>query len=270
MWSLRGAGGELEAKPALSDSLSEALVSLSRTTLALVGVGAVGVALVGVGAGASFTASTSSTQKITAGTMQVSLTADGVEGATCSGSSCTLPDLTLLGSTFVTPETTFTVENTGDLPVWFDYIQVSETHGDNPASWELRNHVNVCIESNTGNGTPLNEGPVYNEANGPLWAAVSLQPTVVQNPSELKPGESKSYSVKLYAGQDVDCGDDFNGASADTRYSDGTNTRNAFFTEVGSSYTTPASLENAAMGGEVSPTLTWHFVDTEAAATVHQ
>jgi hypothetical protein len=223
-------------------------MSMSRTTAALLGVGAVGLALVGVGAGATFTASTQSHQTITSGSLSMALSSPTVAGCTQPSNNC--HDLTLdavgpVGSTFLTKPTVIRMTNTGDIPSTFDAIQMSESHDLNSsASNALAREMNVCIQSTDASGGPWTEG------NGPLSAAVALNPSVKENPVTLKPGQSATYQVSFYAGQDSGC----NPVS-----SDGSQTRARWDGYLGHAYQTPASLGQDAQGGSVTPTLTFSF-----------
>jgi hypothetical protein len=219
---------------------------LSRPLLALTGAALAGIAMVGVGAGATFTTSTASSQKVTAGTVHVALSADGATCTSVDGSGChalTLSDVGPVGSTFESTPTVVTMTNKGNIPVFFKAIQMSETHNADTASVALFNEMNVCIKSTDTSGT-------WVEGNGPLYIATALNPTVVENPVKLMPGETATYSVAFYAGQDSACG---------TTYSDGSHTRDAWAAAIGHGYLTPASLNNDAMGGVVTPTLTFSF-----------
>jgi len=221
-------------------------MSVSRPLIALLGVGFVGVAAIGAGAGATFTTSTTSAQTITAGTIDMSLSAANVPGCTSAADHChalTLPAVGPVGSTFESPATEVTMTNTGNIPTTFSSIQMTATHGSSASSAVLLNEMNVCIQGKDASGGPWVEG------NGPLTTALNLHPSVVENPVKLAPGESATYWVNFYAGQDSLCG----GIS-----SSGSHTA-AAWEGVSGSYTTPASLTNDAMGGSVTPTLTWSF-----------
>jgi hypothetical protein len=218
-------------------------VRKSRLAVGIAGVAVAGAAFIGTGAGATFTTATTSSQKVTAGTLHVALSAPGATCANGDASGChalTLPDVGPVGSTFDTAPTLVTIKNTGNIPAFFDSIQMSETHNADTASAALRNQMNVCIKSTDASGT-------WVEGNGPLTKAISLNPTVKENPVELQPGQTATYQFEFYAGKDS--------AGCGTTVSDGTNTRAAW----GGTYTTPASLTNAAQGGVVTPTLTFAF-----------
>lgn len=221
------------------------VMSVSRATVAVLGVALAGVAVTGVGAGAKFTTSTASSQKITAGTLHVAVSAPG---ATCTNSdasgchSLALPDVGPVGSTFDSTPTVVTVQNTGNIPAFFSAIQISETHNGDTASAWLRNEMSICIKSTDPSGT-------WVEGNGPLTTATSLTPSVQEQPVKLMPGETATYQMEFYAGEDSSCG---------TTTSDGPTTKTRW-ENVSGAYATPASLTNDAEGGVVTPTLTFSF-----------
>lgn len=220
-------------------------MQLSRPVVALAGAALAGIALVGVGASATFTASTSSGQKITAGTLNVVAWAPEAPGCRTADAGCqslTLPDVGPVGSTFETPATHVFVTNKGDIPAFYDAIQITETDNGTNESAALKNQSNICIMSHDPSGT-------WVEGNGPLLTALALNPTVKQNPVQLNPGESGEYWVSMYAGKNSACG---------TTVSDGSHTRDAW-TGLAGPYQTPASLTNAAQGGSITPVLTFSF-----------
>jgi len=220
-------------------------------TVGALGIGA--MALIGTGATATFTTSTNSNQTINAGTIGMSVWAPGNAGCPDASWKCdsiTLPAVGPVASTFETPATKVYITNTGDTPTYYDAVQITETHGVSNASPYLRNQMNVCIKGwDPETGIPAGG---WVEGNGPLTTAISLVPTVKENPIKLMPGETNWYSVNFYAGQDATlCGQ---------KYSDGGNTTAAWKAATGNAdYSTPASLTNLAMGGVVTPTLTWSF-----------
>ena len=135
--------------------------------------------------------------------------------------------------------------NTGNVPATFDAIQMSESHDTgSSASNALEREMNVCIQSTDASGGPWTEG------NGPLTAAVALTPSVKENPVVLQPGDTATYQVSFYAGQDSHC----NSVS-----SDGSHTKAAWDGYLGHAYQTPAPLNNDAQGGSVTPTLTFSY-----------
>jgi hypothetical protein len=216
--------------------------------MAVAGFAALGLAVVGVGAGADFTTATTSQQTITAGTLGVSVFSADVAGCRTAAAHCTsltLPNVGPVGSTFETAPTIITMQNTGNIPATFANIQMSETHdAGSAASNAMTNETSVCIMSTDNSGGP------WVESNVPLSAAVAVQPTVVENPVVLQPGETATYSVNFYAGRDSRCG---------TVYSVGSHTEAGWESYFTHPYQTPASLTNDAQGGSVTPTLTFSF-----------
>ena len=217
----------------------------ARKIAVMVGAGAAGLALIGAGAGATFSTSTTSTQKVTAGTIGMSVWAPGTScpNATYKCAAITLPDVGPVGSTFETTPTHVYVTNTGNIPAYFAAIQMSETDTNSTHDAALRNAMNVCIHSTDPSGT-------WVEANGPLTVADALTPTVVENPVKVVPGQTVSYWVDFYAGQDSACG---------TIYSSGSHTTATWTGYLGHAYQTPASLPQDAQGGSVTPTLTFSY-----------
>lgn len=216
-------------------------MSLSRIAVGVAGVVVVGAAFVGSGAGATFTTSTASSQTVRAGVLHVAVSADGASCTNNDASGChalSLPDVGPVGSTFDSTPTVVTITNTGTIPAFFDAIQMSETHNADTASVALRDGMNVCIKSTDPSGT-------WVEGNGPLTTATALNPTVKENPVKLMPGQTATYQIEFYAGQDSSCG---------TISSSGSHTA-----AIWGAYTTPASLADAAQGGVVTPTLTFSF-----------
>ena len=219
-------------------------MAFSRKVLTAGAVGVAALALIGTGAGASFTDAVHATQTITAGTMNVQVTA-AAGTVSADGKSVTLPAFGPTGSTFETSNT-ITVKNNGHMPATFDSFQMTEPSSGNANDNSLFTQTNVCIRSTDPSSvvTPGN----WTEGNGPLATAVALNPTVKENPVVLHSGETMTFTVDFYAGKDSLCG---------TTYSDGTNTRNAWFSKIGTPYRTPASLTDAAHGGTITPTLTF-------------
>lgn len=224
-------------------------MSLSRWTVALIGVGAVGLALVGVGAGATFTTSTTSSQSFSAGTLSMAVSSDDAAGCRTAASNCqslTLPAVGPVSSTFETPKTVITMTNTGNIPAHFSAIQIGQSHdGTVAANNALLNETYVCIQSTDYSGGPWTEG------NGPLTTAVALTPTVAENDVTLAPGATATYSMDFYAGKDS--------GACNPVSSDGSHTKAAWDGYDGGPYHTPASLNDDAQGGVVTPTLTFSY-----------
>jgi len=229
-----------------------------------------GVGLVGVGTHAVFTTSSVSAQAITAGTPQVvlwstdasngckTLTAAKNDPVTCSG---TLPlnPVGPVGSTFETPASIVYMYNSGNIPVTETSIQIGVTPSSVPADVALYSQANVCLRSWDPTALPTPEAATgWVEATGPLSAAVTLNPTVVENAVTIQPGQQLWYSMDFYAGQDSSCTTGAN-ALQTHGYSDGPHTDTRWWNEVGHNYSTPASLTNAAEGGTLATTFTYNY-----------
>lgn len=219
-------------------------MAYSRKFLTVGALGVAALALIGAGASATFNDAVDANQKVTAGTMNLVISNGAGGTVSPDGKSVTLPDVGPTGSTFETTHKVITVTNNGDIPVKSLAFQMGGTRGTSQASYSLWNQVNVCIKSTDKSGT-------WTEGNGPLTTAVALKPTVAQNPVNLDPGQSMTFSVDFYAGKDS--------ANCDAKYSDGPNTNNAWYAHNGGDYQTPASLTNDAMSGVVTPKLTFSF-----------
>jgi predicted ribosomally synthesized peptide with SipW-like signal peptide len=232
-------------------------MQFSRPLVLVAGAAIAGIALIGVGAGATFTDSTTSSQKITAGTMNVVVSAAGAtQGSTdCSSpdancTALTLPDVGPVGSTFETTPIRVNITNKGNIPAYYYSIKITApADGDlSAASTALKHEMNICIMAwDPSWSAAQSQGTLgWVEGNGPLTTAVGLNPTVRENPVKLNPGASLPYWVSFYAGQDSTyCGN----VSSDGPHTAG----------LWGSYSTPASLNDDAQGGSVTPTLTFNF-----------
>lgn len=217
-------------------------MAISRKALAVGTMGVAALALVGTGAGATFTDSVHETQSIQAGTMNMQISGPGSVSA--DGKSITLPAFGPTGSTFESTKQVVTITNSGNVAATSAAIQMSESHPNAGNNNALFAQTNVCIMSHDPSGT-------WTEGNGPLSAAVALNPTVKQNSVVIEPGQSIQVWVTYYAGQDsANCGE---------VSSDGPNTSAAWDGYLGHPYQTPASLTNAAQGGTITPTMTFSF-----------
>ncbi len=174
-------------------------MAVSRKVLTVGAMGVAAIALIGAGAGATFTDAVHTTQTVNAGTMGLTIT-NGAGGTISSdGRTVTLPDFLAPGSTFLSPHKIIRVKNTGNVPVTAVSFQLTESHVGTANNNALAAQTYVCIQSTDASGGPWTEG------NGPLTTAVALQPTVAENPVVLQPGQSMTYSVEFYAGQDSSC-----------------------------------------------------------------
>jgi hypothetical protein len=219
-------------------------MAFSRKVLTAGAVGVAALALIGTGAGATFTDAVHANRTVTAGTMNVQISDGGGGSVSADGKTVNLSPVGPTGSTFESQHQVVTVKNNGTIPATFDSFQMTESHNGNANDNALFAQTYVCIQSTDPSGT-------WTEGNGPLATAVALHPTVKENPVVLQPGDTASFSVDFYAGQDS--------THCNPVSSDGTNTRAAWDGYDGGPYHTPASLTDAAQGGVINPTLTFSF-----------
>jgi hypothetical protein len=219
-------------------------MSKSRKFLTVSALGVAAFALIGAGATATFHDSVNGSQTINAGAMNVQIS-DGAGGLISpDGKSVTLPATGPVGSTFETTHKVITIKNNGTVAVDTAKISMSETHNGNiAANNALLAQTNVCMQSTDYSGGPWTEG------NGPLTAAIALG--VVENDVHLLPGDTMTFSVDFYAGQ--------NSTQCSAVHSGGFHTNAAWDSYLGGAYTTPASLTDAAQGGVITATLTFSF-----------
>jgi len=220
-------------------------MAYSRKFLTVGALGVAAFALIGAGASATFNDSVDANQRVTAGTMNLQIT-DGAGGTvTQDGKTVTLLPFGPASSTFETVHRDIVVTNNGDIPVKSLAFKMGGTYAGSDTSYVFWHQVNVCIQSTRAGGSPFTEG------NGPLTAAVALSPTVSNNPLSLAPGQWMTFSVDFYAGMDSSqCGPSYSDSKKNTL-----NWKQA----LGGNYTTPASLTNDAMGGVITPKLTFSF-----------
>ena len=175
--------------------------------------GALGVAalgLVGVGTGASFTDAVHTTQKVTAGTldMRLSSTADGASISN-DGKTVSFKDLGPTQSTFSSGAQPATIKNVGNIDANAILLSADDARDSNAASNALRDELWVRIISPIGGGVAY-DGTLANLEAHPL-----------QLTGPVPPQGTDSFTTEFYAGSG-----------------------NA------------PSLDNAAEGGVVTPTIT--------------
>jgi hypothetical protein len=236
----------------------------SRKVLIAGAVGVSALALIGAGAGATFTDSVNATQTITIGQMRLQVSSN-TGTVSSDGTTITMPVVGPVASTFQTKNTIITIKNVGDLPATPKDFQMHETHAENDASRALVNQVNVCIKASDMYGATFIEG------NGPLMNGVNLVTTATKFLAPLPVGASMTYSVDFYAGLDSSStlgfgqvefphiGNGVGGIRCGQVASDDPVQGALWSGGVGSVYKTPASLTNAAMGGVITPTMTFTF-----------
>jgi predicted ribosomally synthesized peptide with SipW-like signal peptide len=159
----------------------------SLKNLAMTGALSVaGLGLIGVGAHAVFTQNTTSSQQITAGTMNVNLsTTEG--GATGNGTSAlTLAPVGPVGSSFTTGDQTVTITNNSNIPVNITTVATSSTYPTSALATELY----ICEVDPWG----------YVDYNGPLSGASSV-PYGPGNP--IAPLGTEPMIMNIYAGNET-------------------------------------------------------------------
>jgi predicted ribosomally synthesized peptide with SipW-like signal peptide len=204
-----------------------------------------GLGLIGVGAHAVFTQNTTSTQDITAGTMNVTLSASGASG---NGSSAIVfPSVAPVGSSFVDVDTV-TITNSGNIPVNEVAIQLTDANNNST----MESEIFACI---------YGDGNLF--ANEPLTTIEGYDQAAVLG--SIGVGDTDTYTVVFYAGApDGGCGPDYSGVGGP--YGGYPSSYAAAEDYTGSpafgNNTDPlavAGLTNPAEGGTVNPTLTFSY-----------
>lgn len=201
------------------------------------GVSLAGIALIGAGASATFTQDTTSSQSITAGTMNVDLSA---QGATGNGTpNITLPAAGPESSTF-SESKLITITNNGNIPV----NEISLKLGDTNNNATLQSETWACFYS---------DGEVlFNE---PLTTVEGYGSGVVMGPVAPN-GGTDSYTLVVYAGQiDNGCGAAFSGFDSGSHAYTSWEAYSGAAPALGSN-PSAASLTNPAEGGVITPTVT--------------
>jgi predicted ribosomally synthesized peptide with SipW-like signal peptide len=207
-----------------------------------------GLGLVGAGAHAVFTATTTSAQTITAGTLSLVLQATNPNGTHVTGyntNSIAFAPQAPVASSFVTAPQLITIYNNGTVTATEISMQLTDPNNvANAASAALDSQTWVCMYSD--GELAFNEPMTTVEGYG----------SVVIGAQTIAPQATDSYTVVFYAGSaDGGCGPTFVGISGDTythfeAYTPpnptlGTNTD-----------PTALSLISAAEGGTITPTFT--------------
>jgi predicted ribosomally synthesized peptide with SipW-like signal peptide len=206
-----------------------------RTIAVVGGLGVAGLALIGAGAAATFTQNTTSSQQITAGTMNVTLSAPGASGNNTA--NIALANVGPVGSTFTTPATVVTITNNGNIPVSEIALQV----GDTTNNATLKSEAWACFYS---------DGQLL--VNEPLTTVEGYGAATVGG--AIAPGATDTYTFVIYAGSiDNGCGATFTGFSG-SAYT--TNEPYGGAAPTFGPNTGAADLTNAAQGGVLTPTLT--------------
>ena len=116
-------------------------------TVAMTGVMSLaGLGLVGAGAHAAFTATTTSNQTISAGTLGVVLSSPGATGN--GTATISLPSVANAGSTFISPAQLITITNNGSLTANEINLKVTDAPG-NSAGSALATEMYLCLYSDS-------------------------------------------------------------------------------------------------------------------------
>jgi predicted ribosomally synthesized peptide with SipW-like signal peptide len=204
-----------------------------------------GLGLVGAGAHAVFTATTTSAQTITAGTLSLVLQATNPLGGDVDGygtNSITFAAEAPVSSSFVTAPQLITILNNGNVTATEISMKLTDPYDStNVASAALDSQTWVCMYS---------DGELaFNEP----MTTVKGYGSVVIGAQTIAPQATDSYTIVFYAGSaDNGCGPTFTGISGDTY--------TGFEGYSGSPAlgTNPAadSLTDSAEGGVITPTFT--------------
>jgi ABC-type antimicrobial peptide transport system permease subunit len=211
-----------------------------RTIVVVGGLGVAAIALIGAGAAATFTQNTTSAQKITAGTMNVVLSAPGAQGNNTP--NINLADVGPVPSTFSTGPTVITITNNGNIPV----NEIALQMGDSNTNSTLQSEAWACFYS---------DGEIL--VNEPLTTVEGYGAATVAGLVAAS-GGTDTYTLVIYAGSvDTGCGTPFTGFSggAYTTFRGYTGSAPAF----GANPSSP-SLTNPAQGGTLTPSTTLTYV----------
>jgi len=163
---------------------------MSARKLAMVGaLGLASIGLIGAGAGATFTDAVNTTQKVTAGTINVQLSSNA-QGVTVSqdGKTATFNDLGPTNSTFTNGAMPVNVSNTGTVQADAIWLSATDTRGNDAASDALVGQMCVAIVSPVG-GQDVYRGTLAN-----------LEAHPVQVAGPLPVGGHDEWSTEFYAG----------------------------------------------------------------------
>ena len=202
--------------------------------------GVAALALIGAGAAAVFTATTTSSQTITAGTLNgnVFLTSD------CAQSGDGTANLTLtgagpVGSSFKTAPCLITVHNNSGIDITYTSIALTATNDGTTAGQALQNETYACFY-----GVPVGGSTGAVGFNESVPAAIAQGAVGVGGP--IPAGTTDTYYMVFYAGTatDTGCGGDVSSYSTSTAYPQVPGTNSA-----------AASLNTDSEGGAFTPTL---------------
>jgi predicted ribosomally synthesized peptide with SipW-like signal peptide len=212
-------------------------------TIAMTGMMSLaGLGLVGAGAHAVFTATTTSSQQVTAGNLSLTLSSPLATGDGSVGNPLVLPAIGPTQSSFVA-NNQVTITNTGNITATEISLAVGATNNGSAASIALQGEMWACLSSS---GTILFNEPL-NTAIG--YGTIAIGATTVPPPD--------NYTLTLYAGSaDAGCGLTFTAVSGGAFQSSPTQSIVAGATNTDP---TALSLDNFAENGVVTPTMSMTF-----------
>ncbi len=211
-----------------------------RTISILGAIGVAAIALIGAGAAGVFTTATTSTQTITAGTLNVVLTSSCAQSGNNS-TNLTLAPEAAVGSSFESSPCVITVNNIGNIPVTYTTIQLTATNDGTSAGAALEAETFACFYGPEVGSSPPSGIIGFN---GPVPTVIGDGPVAVGG--TIPAGGTDTYILVFYAGPTTNTGCGGNVPDYSTvpwPQSPGTNSA-------------AASLDNSAQGGSFYPALT--------------
>jgi len=157
-----------------------------------------GLSLVGVGTNAVFTAQTTSSQQITAGTVSVAISSPSSPGCTTAGDGCqslTLPAVGPTTSIFTTGDQTIAVTNNGNIPVNELDLSFAVTN----SSSDLATQAYVCL----GTTGTVQGGPSFSQISDSPLASLAGASSIQNGTPLMAPGSTYYFVVNVYAGSET-------------------------------------------------------------------
>jgi hypothetical protein len=210
-------------------------------TMAIIGaLGVAAIALIGAGAAAQFQTSTTSSQTITAGTMNVVLTSDCAQSGNGTA-NLTLANEAPVASSFETSPCVITVNNNGNVPVTYTSIALTAAYDGTTAGAALQNETYACFYGPEVDSSPDTSIIGFNESVDAAIAqgAVGVGGTIAA-------GDTDTYIMVFYAGPTTDtgCGSDIPSYTPTD------------YPQVPGTNSAAASLNSDSEGGSFTPSLT--------------
>jgi len=161
----------------------------TRKIAVVAAVAAAGFGLIGAGAGATFTDAVTTTQKVTAGSIDVQLTSsDESVSISSDGKTASFADLGPTQSTFSSGAVPTTITNRGTATASAIVLSVADVHAGDAASRALASQICVKVVSPIG-GQVAYDGKLS-----------GLQDNPLQLSGPVGPGATDSFTTEFYAG----------------------------------------------------------------------